>query len=296
MLLTERPTDAVIDWAEAERHSGWALANVDGLYDEAWNARAEKWAQTLELGMEDWAAENAAAAVGLSPEDSVIDVCCGPGRLTLPMKKHCRRVTGLDGGDALLRQLRLRAAKHGISGIDTINANWFQIEPSRDLPDFDVAVGCNSPALGDIQKFSRAAKKKCVYINLCRGPLMQQIIDDVYAGCIKGLPDRSPEPEATLWDEPRSNFPITFNRLIALGAYPEVKYVLGGWNYEADSFDALAAHFGKLNDILPGKEKVFHENISRYSTIRADGTVTFRRTHMMVVMQWDPAEVRQNEN
>lgn len=281
-----------MDWALAESQTGWALARGDGAYDQAWNARAKKWSQTLEMGMEDWATENVVRALELSAHESVIDVCCGPGRLTLPMAKVCEDITGMDGGEELLAKLRQRAQTHGLDHIKTLCANWYAVEPGRDFPQFDVAVACNSPALGDIQKFSRTARKRCIYVNLCKGPLMHRIIDDVYAGCTNEVPDKLPGTDQEQWSVLRSNYHITFGRLVSLGACPTVKYCDGGWHFRTQSLEKLCAHLAMLNHILPDKWDVFEENVSRYCTFTSDG-VLFHRTHKMVIMSWDPNQVQQ---
>ena len=62
----------------------------------------------------------------LRPGDEILDLCCGYGRIAVPLAQHGLRVTGLDLNPALLDELRERAAAAAIE-IDTVHADMREI-------------------------------------------------------------------------------------------------------------------------------------------------------------------------
>lgn len=57
------------------------------------------------------------ARIGAGPEDEVLDVACGPGRLSLDLAPHVRRVTGLDLTPGMLEQARAALADSGNTNV-----------------------------------------------------------------------------------------------------------------------------------------------------------------------------------
>ena len=64
---------------------------------------------------------------GLRPEDTIYDLYCGTGTITLYMAKHCRQVVGLEVVESSISDARSNAAFNGVG-----NAAFFQV----DLKDF----------------------------------------------------------------------------------------------------------------------------------------------------------------
>ncbi|MEI6848079.1 MAG: 23S rRNA (uracil(1939)-C(5))-methyltransferase RlmD [Chlorobiaceae bacterium] len=67
------------------------------------------------------------AVAGLKPDDTVYDLYCGTGTITLYLAKHCRQVIGLEAVESSINDARCNAALNGID-----NAAFFQV----DLQDF----------------------------------------------------------------------------------------------------------------------------------------------------------------
>lgn len=59
--------------------------------------------------------------VSISPDDLVLDVCCGPGLLTIDLAPYVRRATGVDLTPAMLDQARATQAQKGL-----VNVAWMQ--------------------------------------------------------------------------------------------------------------------------------------------------------------------------
>lgn len=54
------------------------------------------------------------------PDDLALDVCCGPGTITLALAPYVSHVTGLDVVPAMLNQARIGQTEKGISNVDWI--------------------------------------------------------------------------------------------------------------------------------------------------------------------------------
>ena len=79
-------------------------------------------------------AEHFAAAI--RPEDTVLDIGCGPGPTSLYLSKLCRKVIAIDSCPNAITHLQKRAAEQGITNIEAICGDFRDIP----MPPCDVAV------------------------------------------------------------------------------------------------------------------------------------------------------------
>ncbi len=56
--------------------------------------------------------------VGIGPEDTVLDVACGPGLITCEVAKLARHVTGIDITPAMIEQAKVRQQTMGLTNMD----------------------------------------------------------------------------------------------------------------------------------------------------------------------------------
>jgi ubiquinone/menaquinone biosynthesis C-methylase UbiE len=68
------------------------------------------------------------ATVGIGPDDSMLDVACGPGLITCEIARIARHVTGIDLTPAMIEQARARQQATGLT-----NTSW-QIGDVQPLP------------------------------------------------------------------------------------------------------------------------------------------------------------------
>jgi SAM-dependent methyltransferase len=57
-------------------------------------------------------------AVGLTPDDTLLDVACGPGLTACAFAPHARQITGIDLTPAMIDQARRRQAEAGLDNMD----------------------------------------------------------------------------------------------------------------------------------------------------------------------------------
>jgi ubiquinone/menaquinone biosynthesis C-methylase UbiE len=65
--------------------------------------------------------------IGAAPDSEVLDVACGPGRLTLELAPHVRAVTGLDLTPGMLDQGRAALAEAGLDNVTFVAGDAAQM-------------------------------------------------------------------------------------------------------------------------------------------------------------------------
>ena len=75
----------------------------------------------------------------LDENDSVLDVGCGEGSITIPLAKKVKKVTGIDSSPKMLEYLEKRAKDNDIENIETILKPIEEIEYDE-IGDMDVVV------------------------------------------------------------------------------------------------------------------------------------------------------------
>lgn len=63
------------------------------------------------------------ALIGVRADDTLLDVACGPGSITLDLAPHLARATGLDITPAMLEQARAAQADRGMTNIEWIEGD-----------------------------------------------------------------------------------------------------------------------------------------------------------------------------
>jgi ubiquinone/menaquinone biosynthesis C-methylase UbiE len=87
------------------------------------NRQAEGYAKlTTELSKTDRSAAMR-ARIGAGPDDMVLDVACGPGRLSLDLAPHVGSVTGLDLTPGMLEQARTALGASGLENVEFVQGD-----------------------------------------------------------------------------------------------------------------------------------------------------------------------------
>lgn len=91
----------------------------------------------------------------ISPDSNVCDAGCGIGYLSLELSKHVKKVTAVDINSDALMVLRNNCEKLGITNIDVICDNLFEMIPEKP---YDAMVFCYC---GKLNEILRTAKRQC---------------------------------------------------------------------------------------------------------------------------------------
>lgn len=67
--------------------------------------------------------QQALMLLALAPQDIVLDLFCGLGNFSLPLAKHCAKVIGVEGSDAMVARAGMNAAANGLTNTEFYCAN-----------------------------------------------------------------------------------------------------------------------------------------------------------------------------
>jgi SAM-dependent methyltransferase len=216
-------------------------------------------------------------AMNLAPYHSLLDVGAGPGRLTIPASRKVAWVTAMDSSDAMLELLRHNAAEANRHNLSTLNMAWNDVRPGENIALHDVVIASRSPAMRDLDKLDKLAKKH-VYLLFFAGPSLKNLHDELMADICPTPPDPPPAQRSL------SLTAVVFNRLCDMGIDACVQYVKDGFTHWYDSRDSLFADFSWL-PIPEKKQAQFKRNIQRYVTPENRG-FRFRKETKTVIISW----------
>ena len=148
----------------------------------------------------------------LDENDTVLDVGCGEGSVTIPIAKRVKKVTGLDSSPKMLEYLKKRAEDNDISNIETILKPIEEIKYDE-IGDVDVVICSRSlngiipieEVLGELDKIAN----KYVFITVF-GPENKKIEKDF-------------DKEIGIKTEDFPDYNYFFNILFNMGIYANVE-------------------------------------------------------------------------
>ncbi|MCW4034601.1 MAG: class I SAM-dependent methyltransferase [Candidatus Bathyarchaeota archaeon] len=83
--------------------------------------------------------------LNVTSNDTVLDVGCGPGRLTIPLAKVTKSVTAVDLSPGMLEVAKRRAKEEGLDNITFVNKFWREIKIGKDIKqEYDVTIASNA--------------------------------------------------------------------------------------------------------------------------------------------------------
>lgn len=123
-----------------------------------------------------------AAELPFGPEDTVLDIGCGPGVLSVPLAARVAHVTALDPSTAMLALARQHAGEKGLENLRYINSTWEDAR-SEDLGEFDHVIASYSLGMPDIAaallKMNNVARKSVTLYWFNGMTTWEKIVDDL---------------------------------------------------------------------------------------------------------------------
>ncbi len=281
----------LINWAELQ-HMRYVPPGRGPGGDVRWDDHAHMY--TKMAAMEAEYTEHQVNAFPCDPQDTVLDIGCGPGRITVPMAHRAASVTALDSSEAMLAQCRANCESAGVANVQTIALDWHDAAPGENIALHDVVICSRTVALNDIERLSSFARKRVAMILWANAPSIPPILDRLFAGAQDDLLGGEPRPNAP---ERFLGYNVSFNLIYDLGYEPNVAVVPDGF---ARTFTSAEEQYDYLRDLrqissIPHAEAAFRANVDRFTTVNDDGTRTFRVETRSVVLWWDVAQPTYNE-
>lgn len=146
-----------------------------------WNTQAEFYDKFVFCELED--TEAYLDAIGIGPDDTVLDVCCGPGRISVLAAQRCKSVTGFDSAEKMLDAARVNARERGLENVELRLLDWNHVLPGQNVAKHDVVIASRNHAMGDVKKLSALANKKVALQIFADAPSIPGLIDVLFSGC-----------------------------------------------------------------------------------------------------------------
>lgn len=274
-----------LDWRELEKHNDWGVRDKDDATAALWNEGADRWEHRSSEELD--FAKKQVDSLRISPGDTVIDVCCGTGPLTINLCKRAAFVTAFDFNEGMLDYVRRKAAQNNIANIAYLQGNFNTIAPGKDFTPADIAVTRHSPAQGNILKFSRFAKKYCYSLSLVYRK------DDDFPmpgrnGGNGGFWCRSAKEKDNFSERPdgrKYGLNVTFNLLYESGANPELFYIEEKKLITGNDCETL------VKEYFPSRQTPEILEYVKERASKCEEGFSLERSQTMAVMGWDPREI-----
>jgi SAM-dependent methyltransferase len=154
----------IIDWNElwkAIHVSSPGRTRKDRDPAAIWDKRAAAYQRVTRDEHE--ATERDLGFIEVRPDDTVLDMGAGTGRLAVPIAGRVAHVTALDPSGGMLGILRERMERKGQSNYSCVQMRWEDVEIGRDIEPHDVVIAAFSLGFYDLlaalDKLDRAAKR-----------------------------------------------------------------------------------------------------------------------------------------
>lgn len=218
--------------------------------------------------------------------DTVLDIGCGPGRISVPMAKRAKSVTALDSSEKMLEYCRENAEKAGVNNLYTLLMDWKEVELGKNLEQHDIVIASRSPGMSDIQKMSSIARKYVVIIAWANAPNIPMILGDLFQG-VEGA-KKSPLVRM----DRRVGYNVTYNMVYDAGYDPNVRIVTDGFTHDFTDREEAYRELWQLREVPGDIPPVFKQNVDKWLTENKDGGITFRRETRSFVIWWEPKAVK----
>lgn len=121
--------------------------------------------------------------------DSVADIGCGTGRLSVPIARIAKSVTAVDAFAKMLHHCETNAKEAGVKNIKFLKKSWLDDDATEVIGLHDVVIASRSLGLGDIKKLNKIARKfVCLICFLDAEPSLRQIQLDLLEGIAQDAP------------------------------------------------------------------------------------------------------------
>lgn len=167
-----------------------AQQNGPGAAGPDWNKIADFYNEFSFAEIED--AKLYLDAIDLRPEDTLLDVCSGPGRISVLAAERCWRVTAMDSAQRMLDYAAKNAEERGLSNIDFQLLDWAHVLPGQNLAVHDVVVASRCGAMIDVEKLTSLARRTVMVQIFADSPSIPELENVLFSGCGETAPMRVP--------------------------------------------------------------------------------------------------------
>lgn len=275
----------LINWDELRKIS--MPPRPPGEDDNRWDHAAAMYNQMA--AMEKSYTLNQINAFDAAPTDTVLDIGCGPGRISVPMAKKAQSVTAIDTSEKMLGYCEENAAKADVHNLNARLLDWKSAVLGKDLEQHDIVIACRSVGMEDLAKLSSFARKYAVVIAWANAPCIPDILNDLFEGTEgESIPRKLPPRDRRL------GYNVMYNIVYDLGYDPNIKIVTDGFTKDFANREEAYADLRQLGNVPEERMDRFRANVDKWLTENEHGGITFRRETKTFVMWWEPNSVRED--
>ena len=98
--------------------------------------------------------------IGIKESDTVLDIGCGSGRMSIPMARRAKRVIAIDSSEAMIEICNRNINDSGLSNIDCQRLDWENDDDYEKLPQVDIIIQARwSGGASSLKKYMKKGKK-----------------------------------------------------------------------------------------------------------------------------------------
>ncbi len=269
----------LINWEEIQRLASPPMMPRPNA-DPAWEKHFADFYNQV-ASMEKSYTLNQVDALPLLPTDSLLDMGCGPGRLSTPLAQRVKSVTSLDSNEHVLRYCEENALAAGLTNLRTKKLDFQEIVAGRDIEPHDVVVCSRSVGLWNLKKLASFARRLTAIVTFANAPTIPQLLSNIFNGTTADLQ----KPPFMKYGMNRNvNYNVLFNIAYDLGYEPNIRIVEDGFTKNYASRQQAYADIIALGKVDADKMDVYQRNLDRYlSGNDRDGYTFFIETRTCVI-------------
>ncbi len=197
----------------------------------------------------------------ISKEDTIIDLGCGEGSITIPLAKKTKYVTAVDSSKRMLEILNEKCEKENINNVKTIKKELEEVT-LEEVGENDIVLLSRSIngifPIKDTLKNINKISKKYVYMTLF-GPENWKFESDFYKSIGKKTNDFAP-------------YSYIFNILIDMGIYPNIENLEIKSNRKYKTIqDAMENGKWQLNTLTEEEKKELYNYLDKKLKKNSEG-------------------------
>jgi FkbM family methyltransferase len=252
-----------------------------------WDARAQEFNKRVMKNKE--RANSQVAILGLTAEETVLDVGAGTGRLALPMARLAKSVTAFDQSAGMLSCLQENMTAEGLKNIRCIQKNWQDVADGE-LEQHDVVLSSNSLGVYDLRaalaKMDSLAKRAVYIFTFADGKRddgFRQFMRKSKEGQ-EGGHGRHGRGEIG-----PAGYLMIYNLLADMGILADIKIMQWHSKEQYKSLEQAVDEWKGMHELPAEKEPELREFLSQRLVKEGDGLV-LNRHHKQVLISWQKGE------